>query len=273
MNAIETRTTTRTVAGAESGPVDVTFTERGEGHPFFILHGGAGPQSVTGFADLLAGTKDVRVITPTHPGFNGTPRPSSVASPSDLADLYLRLIDDMDLRNVTVIGNSIGGWITAEMALRHSDRISSFILVDSMGIVVGGHPVVDFFSLNLDEVAQHSFFDPEKFRIDPSALPPEARAAMAGNREALAVYGGGGMADPTLLARVSGIAAPTLVIWGEADRIADPGYGRAYADAIPGAEFTVLPGTGHVPQLESPDALLAEVWDFAGRHFSGSPAV
>jgi pimeloyl-ACP methyl ester carboxylesterase len=55
---------------------------------------------------------------------------------------------------------------------------------------------------------------------------------------------------------------PTLVIWGEADRIVDPGYGRAYAAAIPGARFELLPGTGHLPQLETPEQLVRAVRDF-----------
>ena len=54
------------------------------------------------------------------------------------------------------------------------------------------------------------------------------------------------------------------MIWGDADRIADPDYGRAYADAIPGAHFDLLPKTGHLPQLESPDLLLASLSSTAG---------
>ena len=53
------------------GAVPVTVTERGEGRPFLLLHGGAGPQSVDGFADLLATQEPARVIVPTHPGSAG----------------------------------------------------------------------------------------------------------------------------------------------------------------------------------------------------------
>jgi len=90
-------------------------------------------------------------------------------------------------------------------------------------------------------------------------------------RAALAVYGGT-MADPALLARLAAVSVPTLVIWGEADRIGDLDYGRAYAAAIPGARFEVLPGAGHLPQLETPDALLALVRNFAEDHAVGRPA-
>jgi pimeloyl-ACP methyl ester carboxylesterase len=95
-------------------------------------------------------------------------------------------------------------------------------------------------------------------------MTPEQLALMAGNRASLAVYAGqNSMADATLGARLRGITIPTLVVWGEADRIADPVYGRAFADAIPGAEFLLLAETGHLPQLETPDRLLAPVRDFA----------
>jgi pimeloyl-ACP methyl ester carboxylesterase len=86
---------------------------------------------------------------------------------------------------------------------------------------------------------------------------------MAANRAALQVYGGARMTDPSLRGRLAAIACPVLAVWGEADRIVDPGYGRAYAAAIPGARFELLTETGHLPQLETPEKLLRAVWDFA----------
>jgi pimeloyl-ACP methyl ester carboxylesterase len=65
------------------------------------------------------------------------------------------------------------------------------------------------------------------------------------------------MADPSLAARLSGITAETLVVWGEADRMVTPEYGKEYAAAIPGASFRLLPEAGHLPQLETPEAVLA----------------
>jgi len=149
---IATTTTTRSLTVERIGDVDLTFTERGTGGPFVILHGGAGPLSVSGFADLLAETEQVRVIAPTHPGFGGTPRPDALDSIRGLAALYVALLDELELTDVTVIGNSIGGWIAAEMALRGSPRLTRVVLVDAVGIDVAGHPVADFFSLTMDQV-------------------------------------------------------------------------------------------------------------------------
>jgi pimeloyl-ACP methyl ester carboxylesterase len=69
------------------GPVEVTVADYGSGQPFLLLHGGAGPQSVTGFAEKFAAAHDVRVLVPTHPGFGGTPRPEALDSVGGLAAL------------------------------------------------------------------------------------------------------------------------------------------------------------------------------------------
>jgi pimeloyl-ACP methyl ester carboxylesterase len=173
-----------------------------------------------------------------------------------LAALYVGLLDDVGLEGVTVVGNSVGGWIAAEMAVAGTTRLSGLVLLDAVGIDVKGHPVADVAGLSLPEVQALSFHDPTPFRVDPATVPDAQRAIMAANGAALAVYAGSTMADPTLLGRLRGIAVPTVVLWGESDQIVDPAFGRAYAAAIDGARFEVLAATGHVPQMETPDLVL-----------------
>jgi pimeloyl-ACP methyl ester carboxylesterase len=84
---------------------------------------------------------------------------------------------------------------------------------------------------------------------------------VAVNRATLKSYGGDKV-DPQLRARLHAIANPTLVVWGEADRIFDVGYGRAYAEAIPHARFQLLAGAGHLPQIETPQLLADTIWPF-----------
>jgi pimeloyl-ACP methyl ester carboxylesterase len=261
--------TTHTLTLPGSGPVDVTVDDRGEGRTFMLLHGGGGPLTVAGFAELLATQGPARVITPTHPGFGGTPRPDGLASIAGLGALYRALLDRLGAADVTVIGNSIGGWIAAELALLGSPRIGAVVLADAAGIEVEGHPVTDIFPLSMDELARLSYHDPAAFRIDPATMTEAQRAGMAANRAALQVYGGARMADPALRGRLAAIGYPTLVVWGDADQIVDPDYGRAFAAAIPGARFALLPATGHLPQLESPQQLLRAVWDFAAAPAAG----
>ena len=212
------------------------------------------------------------MLTPTHPGFSGTARPDTLTTIAQLARLYIALLDRLGLDDVTVIGNSIGGWVAAEMALLDTTRISSIELVDAVGIEVPGHPVVDFFALTFPEIAQRSYYEPDKFLIDPSTMTPQQQAVLAGNRAALSVYTGDtSMMDATLRERLSAVALPIRVIWGDHDRIADPVYGRAYANAIPNAEFVLLTETGHLPQLETPKRLLPAVWEFAHAHARNHP--
>jgi len=229
---------------------------------YLILHGGAGPQSVAGIAAMLS-TSDT-VVTPTHPGFGGTPRLAGLDTMSGLAVHYADLLADQDLTDVTVIGNSIGGWIAAELALLHSPRVTRVVLVDAAGLRIDADPVADFFGLTMDQVADLSYVNPDGFRIDPSTFNDAQKAVFAGNRAALLAYGGTAMADPTLLDRLPGITAPTLVVWGAADRMIPPAHGRAYADAIAGARLEIIPDAGHLPQLESPDHLVKLIREFTG---------
>jgi pimeloyl-ACP methyl ester carboxylesterase len=253
--------TIKTINVAGVGPVELTVEERGDGQPYLVLHGGAGPQSVTRFGQLLAEEGHNRVLTPTHPGFGRTPRPEGLDSVAKLAALYRGLLDELALEDVTVIGNSVGGWIAAEMAVAGTARLSGVVLLDAVGIEVKGHPVADVAGLSLPEIQALSFHDPTLFRVDPASVPDAQRAMLAANGATLAVYAGSTMADPTLLGRLGGIAIPTVVLWGESDQIVDPAYGEAYAAAINAARFEVLPATGHMPQMETPDLVLQTMED------------
>jgi pimeloyl-ACP methyl ester carboxylesterase len=270
-----TDTAILTVAGL--GTVPVTYTDRGSGRPFLLLHGGAGALSVAGFAELLSSSKPARVITPVHPGFDGTPRPEQLASIPSLATVYAQLLRDLGLTDVCVVGNSVGGWIAAELSVAESaapdGRVSSAVLVDAAGLQLDAAPVPDFFSLTLDQVFDLSYFIPETFRIDPATLTDERKAAQAANRAALLAYAGHEMADATLPGRLPGVSIPVLAVWGAADRMIPPAHGRAYADAIPGGQFLQIAQAGHLPQLEAPAELLAAVWEFASQHTQAASSV
>src|SRR4051794_21891634 len=214
--------------------MSVTYTERGEGRTILLLHGGAGPASVTGYADRLAAEHKARVITPTHPGFDNTERGPETGGIKALAALYRDLLDELDLRDVVVVGNSIGGWIAAELAILGSPRIAGLVAVDAVGIEVPGHPVVDFFGLTFAQIAEASWYDPTGRVIDPAAMPEAARATMAGNRAALGAYAPS-MVDPTLRDRLGAGTGPGLVGGGGSDGVAGADHGRALARAHPGA--------------------------------------
>lgn len=240
----------------------IAFVDQGEGGGVLILHGGAGSGSALGLANALS--KAARVIAPTHPGFDGQPRPDWFAGIDDLVLAYLTLIERLDLSKVVVVGNSVGGWIAAEMALRHSPRLAGVVLLNAVGVDTGSpeRSIVDPMKLPPAERAAFAFHDPARFAIAPSS--PEALAAMLANQQTLRVYAGEPfMHDPSLMARLAGVSIPAMVVWGESDRIADVEYGRRFASAIPGAQFELIREAGHFPHIEKLDEVSRLIASFA----------
>ncbi|HWD83395.1 MAG TPA: alpha/beta hydrolase [Kribbella sp.] len=230
----------------------ITVQDRDGSRPFLLLHGGGGVLTMAGFADLLASRAHSRVLLPTHPGFGGTPRNEALTDVRELAAAYVGMLDELDLAGVTVIGNSFGGWLAAEIALQQSPRVSAAVIVDGIGIEVEDHPLTDVRGLSVADIQKLSWHDPSKAPTPVSA----GGTGPSPDVQALISYTGPTMSDPTLRKRLAGIEIPVQVVWGESDRIAGPEYGKAYADAIPGATYTLLPRTGHLPQLETPEEFL-----------------
>ena len=254
------RTLTLDVPGL--GAVPVRYSRSGSGTPLLLLHGGGGPGTVAPWGGRAADELPADVVVPVHPGFDLTERPDAVDSIRAVAAVHAALLDALDLTDVTVVGNSIGGWVAAELALLRSPRVGRLALVDSVGIEVEGHPIPDFFAMTPAELAARSYADPATYGLDPTTLPEAARRRMAANRAPLELYAGHAMSDPGLRARLADVAVPTLVVWGEADRIGDVEYGRVLAGAIPAARFEVIDEAGHLPQIERPEALTAAISGF-----------
>jgi pimeloyl-ACP methyl ester carboxylesterase len=263
MNA--TATTVRTLELGNG--LEVTIDGRGNaaepaGAGVLLLHGGAGPRSMAGLAATLS--ERAYVVTPTHPGFEGTSRVPWLDSAADLADAYLDLLEELGLDDVMVIGNSIGGWIASEMALRDiQGRVKSMVLLNANGIRPDSPAqVTDIRGLPPQAIGKLSFHNPA-LRPDPAALTEEQRAVMAANQQALAVYAGEDfMFAPKLRRRLHRVTVPVLVVWGENDGIVSAEYGRAYAAAFPHGRFKGVAEAGHFPQIEQPGAVLSAIGDF-----------
>src|ERR1700730_14187396 len=130
----------------------IRVDEGGSGRPVLVLHGGGGPQTVYDLSKVLS--KRAHVLMPTHPGFGGETRPEWFDTIDDLALAYLELLERLDLRDVLVIGSSMGGWIASAMALRDTTRlVSGVVLFDAAGIQVDGHPIADVSSLTPGELS------------------------------------------------------------------------------------------------------------------------
>ena len=220
-----------------------------------LLHGGGGPQTV---APLVAHLSESHtVIAPTHPGWGGTERPASIDSIRALADYYLAMLDRENLTDVIVIGSSIGGWLGAEITLadKHK-RIAGLVIINGVGVDVPGETITNVTGLAPKVLAKLSFHDPANFKLPP--MTPELLEIMKGNQESLLALTGDPYGyEPTLLARLADIHVPTLVLWGESDRVVSVAYGRAYAAAIPDARFELIPEAGHLPYMENPAVVSA----------------
>ena len=240
-----------------SAGLSLTLSEAGQGRPVLVLHGGAGPISVASISQHVA--ERAHAITPTHPGWNATPRPDWFDGVDDLALAYLQHLEERGLRDVLIIGSSLGGWIGAEMALRdRAGIVTGLILINAGGVWVEGEPIRDVFALDPRGMADLAFHDAEKFFFDPAQLPPEQQQRQRANMASLRVYAGEPyMHDPKLLRRLERVQTPTLAIWGASDRIITPNYGRAYAAAFGNARFELVERAGHLPHIEQPSATFA----------------
>lgn len=233
------------------------LSEAGTGRPVLVLHGGGGRPTVAGLAGHLA--RAAHTLAPVHPGWDGTPRAAWCTGMSDLARAYLELLRDRGLRDVLVVGSSLGGWIAAEMAAQDTaGTLSSLVLIDAVGVDVASEPITDVFALDARGLAEHSWHEPERYYVPPTAVPPEELARRQGNMETMRLLAGDPyMHDPGLLGRLGRVQLPTLLLWGESDRVVTPAYGAAYAAAFGRGRLETVPRAGHLPHIEQPDTVFA----------------
>jgi pimeloyl-ACP methyl ester carboxylesterase len=252
------------MAQIDIGKLPLEITTIGSGRPLLFLHGEDYFAQNRPFLDRLARRR--QVIVPRHPGFGGTQRPSWFRGVSDLAYLYLDLLDAQGLDDVTVVGSSFGGWVALEMAVRSMARIGRLALIGSLGVKFSGREerdIADLLVLSADEVARHVFADPA-LAPDYETMAEGEVEKVAADREAAVIYGWRPyMHNPALTHWLHRVTAPTLVLWGDQDRVVAPAYGEKLAGAIPGARFQTVAGAGHYPQIEQTEAVAAAIEEFA----------
>src|SRR5262250_3377347 len=216
--------------------VQLEIVERGQGQPILWLHGEEGLEPGAPFLDLLAAHGSV--LAPSHPGFGHSPDVASIDSVDDLSYLYLDLLAEKNLRDVIVVGASMGGWIAAEMAVKCSDRFSGLVLVAPLGIKVGDREtrdIPDIFALPPDEVVRLQYRDPARMALDYTKRSDDELEVIARNRQATAQYVWEPyFHNPKLPQRLHRVDVPTLLLWGADDQFVSAGYyGAAYQRAIP----------------------------------------
>jgi len=227
---------------------------------FLFLHPERGLRGADAF--LRALSEGGRVIAPYHPGFRFD-APNHFKSVDDLSYFYLDLMAALDLRGITVVGASLGGWLAMEIASKSSARIASLCLLAPAGIKMSGRTerdMQDIFSLDDKAVEALAFCDPAAARADAEAKDDAALELAARAREASARYAWlPYMHNPSLAHRLHRINVPALIVSGEQDRIISAEFGRRLAGKLPHGEFAGIAGCGHYPHIERAETTARQV--------------
>lgn len=246
--------------------VPVPVWQAGGGRPLLFLDGGDGFHRGSRWRELLAQQFDVHA--PKHPGYGGVEFADHIRGVDELSLLYLEMMERLGLEDVLLVGASFGGWIAAEMAVRSCDRIAGLVLIDPLGIKVGGRTdrdITDIYSARPMEKIEILYSGQEHRNFDYSGMADPDVAAVVQDREAEAFYGWKPFFhNPTLDRWLFRVKRPTLFVWGENDRFVTPEYGKAFAQRVEGSQFSVIAQAGHYPHVEQPEATFAEVRRFAG---------
>ena len=256
----------------------IWLLENGSGAPLLYLHGFADVHSVKEswlpFHDQLADS--ARLIAPAHPGCAQSDENKDVDTIEDVVFHYLEVLDALKLDQFDLVGHCVGGWIAAELAVRHPEKIRNLVLIGASGLFVESALIGDIF-MNAQPEFGSSY-----------ATLREMLFASANQAVALEMFpdGKGDLEDEVrryqmlrlssrigfkppyfynrpLRNRLHRITSPTLVIWGEKDHFTPRSHGETYAKLIPNsAELKIIPGAGHSAHAEKPDATARLVTDF-----------
>ena len=245
---------------------DLTFIQGGSGKPLLVLHEELGYPGWLRWHSALARHRTLHI--PLHPGFGKSPRVEWVLSMRDLACFYARVLRDMHLSPIDVMGFSLGGWLAAEMAANCAHQFQRMVLVAPAGLRPPEGEIMDMFRVTARTYLHASVLDPthtpEFTTLYGGGLSPEqfeaweeARAETA--RLAWQPY----LHNPSLGPLLAGVdQLPTLLIWGRQDQVVPCSAGQAYQHAIAGAELVVLEDCGHRPEIEKTAEFIEHVERF-----------
>ena len=234
----------------------------GSGEVMLFLHGASGVAGWLPAFELLSEMYDL--LVPDHPTYGLSDEPEWLDSMDDLAMFYLDFFEQMDLSGVHLVGNSLGGWLAMEIAVRNCSRLKSLTLVGSAGIRIAGKPIADIFMMDPDDLVREIYVDQSiAEKIIGMELSEQQVDIQIRNRVATARLGWQPrLFNPDLRKWLHRIKVPTHVIWGDADKIIDPAYAEEFRRIISGAQVTMLKQTGHLPHIEDPRSFVEAVSEF-----------
>lgn len=222
----------------------------GRGSPLLYLHGANGAPAIAPFMERLA--ERFEVIVPEHPGFGASDEPEWLENTADLAYFYLDFLRHEQLREVHVVGSSLGGWVALEMAVRDTSRLRSLVLVGPAGLGSEEAASGDTFLWTAEEQVRNTVADQsvaEKLLAQPQDMDVQLKNRFTVARLAWEPR----YENPFLAKWLHRIDVPTKIIWGEEDKIFPVAYVEAFRSRMPDAEIQIIAGCGHLPQVERPD--------------------
>lgn len=211
-------------------------------------------------------SENFHVFAPDTPGFGLTERPDWMHDMSDYVLFFRSLLDELGLDNVFVVGHSLGGWMAAELTVWYPERVKKLVLSNAGGIRVKGTPIADIFAMNVQELMAATFDNPmTAMPLMPAAFDIDYLMSQYHQRTTLAALAWNPSYDPRLERRLAYVKRPTLIVWGENDRLIPPAYADAFHRAIPNSEVIKLEGTGHMPMFEKAEEWNKVITDFLRR--------
>ena len=229
--------------------------------PLLYLHGTNLGNLWLDYHNVLA--QHFHIFAPDTPGFGLTARPDWMRDMSDYILYFRDLLDTLGLDKPNIVGHSLGGWMAAELAVWYPERVSKLVLANAAGIRVKGSPIADLFAMNIQEVLAACFDDPmAAMPLMPAEFNTDYMIAQYLERMTLATLAWNPSYDPKLERRLARVKCPTLVIWGENDRLIPQVYGDTLHKIIADSRLVKLAGTGHMPMFEKHEEWTNEIADF-----------
>jgi len=231
----------------------------GKGRPLLYLHGASGAPVVQPFMEKLAERFDV--LVPEHPGYGQSDEPEWLENIHDIGYFYLDFLKQLDLKDVVLVGSSMGGWMAMEIAVRDCSRLSQVVLIGAAGIKSPDAQVADIFLMAPEELLRNIYYD-QKIAETLLAVPPtpEMIDMQLKNRHATArLAWEPRFHDPHLPKWLHRIDVPVKIVWGEHDRIIPVAFTKEFSRLLPKAAIHIIKDAGHLPQVEKADEFVAIV--------------
>ena len=211
------------------------------------------------------------IVAPSLPGFGGTPAPAAQPSLDDYADTLIQQLDAAGVRRAVVCGLSMGGYVAFALWRRHRGRIAGLILADTKAeddpeAAKAGRAAL---AANVREVGpEQTFFaatPPAWLRSDSAQWPLLKATILRQPKEAIAQAALAMAGRPDSRPDLGTIDVPTLVIVGDQDSVTTPDNAKTIAGGIKGATLTTIKDSGHLSNLEQPDAFNAALAAFLAK--------